>query len=97
MEEDPSLLASPHRPLRSAHDVVGEAGRFREPIPDGAGKDDLLDTHRSPRRGASHPQIAQMATDLGSSVDDTLVLETWSSKGEQETCAAPGGLEADWI
>jgi hypothetical protein len=34
-----------------------------------------------------------MATDLGLSVDETLVLETWSSKVEQETCATPGGLE----
>ena len=76
MENIP-LLESSDRPLRSADELVGEAGRFREPIPDGVGKDDLLDTHRSPRRGASHPPIAQMATDLGSSVDETLHL--WSS------------------
>ena len=42
VEEDPSLLESPHRPLRSADEVVGEADRFREPIPGGAGKDDPL-------------------------------------------------------
>ena len=91
--EHPSPLESPDRRLRSADELVGEAGRFLEPIADGAGKDDLLDTHRFPRRGASHPQSAQMATDLGSSVDETLVLETWSSKVEQETGATPGGLE----
>jgi len=40
--EDPHLLESPHRSLRSADELVGEAGRFREQITDGAGKDDLL-------------------------------------------------------
>ena len=41
-EADPSLLESPHRPLRSADELVGEAVRFREPLMDGAGKGDLL-------------------------------------------------------
>ncbi len=63
VEEDPDLLESPHRPLRRGDALVDEAGRFRETIPDGAGKDDLLDTHRSPRRGLIHrshrwPQIS---------------------------------------
>lgn len=40
MEEDPSLLKSSYRPLCSADELVGEAGRFRETMPDGAGKDD---------------------------------------------------------
>ena len=35
MEADPSLLESPHRPRRSADELVGEAARFREPIPEG--------------------------------------------------------------
>ena len=42
VEEHRSPLESPDRRLRSADELVGEAGRFREPIPDGAGKDDLL-------------------------------------------------------
>ena len=36
------MLESLHRPLRSADELVGEAGRFREPITDSAGKDDPL-------------------------------------------------------
>jgi len=32
VEEDPHPLESPDRPLRSADELVGEAGRFREPI-----------------------------------------------------------------
>jgi hypothetical protein len=40
--EKPYLLESSHRPLCSANELVGEAGRFRETITDGAGKDDLL-------------------------------------------------------
>ncbi len=39
VQGNPSLLQSPHRPLRSADELVGEAGRFREPMTDGAGKD----------------------------------------------------------
>ena len=39
---------SPHRPLRSADELVGEAGRFREPIADGAGEDDVLRFARPP-------------------------------------------------
>jgi len=31
-EEDPYQLESPHRPLRSADELVGEAARFRESI-----------------------------------------------------------------
>jgi hypothetical protein len=42
VEEDPSLLESLHRPLRSADELIGEAGRLWEPIPDGAGNDNLL-------------------------------------------------------
>lgn len=54
--EYPSRLESPHRPLRSADELVGEAGRFREPIPDGAGKDDLL-------RGAQVDQVTDTDED----------------------------------
>jgi hypothetical protein len=70
-------LFSNHSIARFAAPTSWSAGRvgLGEPIPDGAGQDDPLDTNRSPRRGASHPQIAQMPTDLGSSVDETLVLD----------------------
>jgi len=39
VEEDLSLLESPHRPFRSADELVSLASRFRESTPDGAGKD----------------------------------------------------------
>ena len=38
-EEHPYLIESPHRPLRPDDELVGEAGRFPEPVTDGAGKD----------------------------------------------------------
>ena len=47
----------------------------------GAGKDGLLDTHRFPHRRAAHLQIALIVTHLSSSVDETHVIETWSSGG----------------
>jgi hypothetical protein len=56
VEDDPSLFESPHRPLSSADELVGEAGRFREPIADGAGKDDLL-------RGAQVDQVTDTDED----------------------------------
>jgi len=56
VEEDPTLLESPHRPLRSADEFVGEAGRLREPIPDGAGKDD-------PLRGVQVDQVTDAGED----------------------------------
>jgi hypothetical protein len=56
VEEDPSLLESPHRPLRSADELVGETGRFRETIPEGAGGDDLL-------RGAQGDQVTDRDED----------------------------------
>jgi hypothetical protein len=56
VDEDPYRLESPHRPLRSADELAGEAGRFREPITDGAGKDD-------PLRGAPVDQVTDTGED----------------------------------
>jgi len=52
----PPLLESPTRPLHSADELVGEAGRFREPISDGAGRD-------NPLRGVQVDQVTDTDED----------------------------------
>jgi hypothetical protein len=65
------LLESPHRPLRSADELIGEAGWFREPIRDGAAKDDLL-------RGAQVDQVTKTGL-MPSCVRRTLPITSPSS------------------
>ena len=101
VEEYPSLLESPHRPLRSAHELVGEAGRFREPIPDGAGKDDLLraaqvdqvtDTDEDRIGGSLESNPGSAGYSIGKRRTRTRASSNTTTAPSSNACFTPGTL-----